>query len=96
MFQTNGWKVTFSWTTGWITGATAIATANDGVPNPGWITGAVSGSQVSFRIAWQNGSIGTDTGNVDARGGVTGTTFDETNTVSRADWSMVPVLKCAW
>ncbi len=94
--QSNGWH-------GWLvtpTDAGACAPNTDCVLGEGGMNGQVTvqsstRNNVSFTIAWDNGSGGIYTGSVDENGFVSGKTHDRWHPASTADWHFESVASCA-
>jgi hypothetical protein len=49
---------------------------------------------LSFRVRWNNGTTGLYQARIDSNGYLSGTTRDDANTNSRADWSVRKPFKC--
>jgi hypothetical protein len=95
LHQSNGFIVQFN-STGPGAGGSAVALDSSGkTALTGTVTGNINGTRLDFTIRWDNGSAGHYSGLINADGFARGSTNDEANPGSIANWGATVPLGCA-
>jgi len=71
-----------------------VACGDDYYDRPGSVDGSIDGNTIELKAYWDNNSIGVYSGTIGPQGRIEGTTYDQRNPQTRAEWYSDRTMKC--
>jgi hypothetical protein len=71
-----------------------VACGDDYYNRPGSVDGSIHGNAIELKAYWDNNTIGVYSGTIGPQGRIEGTTYDQRNPQTRAEWYSDRTMKC--